>query len=483
MQLLQLRAGESDAAGRKWPGNHEELAGGLQRRLRLRDDSGVIPYRPRVLKDEVRGIRGHVREVQGDQSVGDCGLGVRRRARRPTEAGGLVKGRARSKRPEHHEADHECRHRVLHDASGDASVRASLHLTRTRMRRPEDRTSEDGKEGGKECQAGQEHRADADGKGDTKVVIDPERGEQQAEQGEDDGTCGRRNRLADPSDGECDGVLWVEAVADALSHAEHEKESVVRSGAEDDHDQQQLGDLRDLKAGVSTKLADDGAGKLEHDERRQQRDQRRQHGAEDQQQEHDDEQQGEILGLVAGRAGLLVLVDGVGHLSTDIEAEPRRRMRLRKSRRHRSHSVFGLERAESGDVGQRCELDCLVIRGDADELDVLHVRYMPDEVGLGRDGGNVGLGQLAAVNRRHDDDRLEVLLADERRGEVGCLHVRRIRRQERRVVVVDNTAERGQGANGAEGAEDPDGNEYPTEPDRETAERREEGVHQREPSR
>jgi hypothetical protein len=71
---------------------------------------------------------------------------------------------------------------------------------------------------------------------------------------------------ADPGDRGAHRVLGIRPLAHVLPHPEHQEQPVVGACAEDQHDQQQLGDDRDLQAGVR-RLADQRPGDGHGEER------------------------------------------------------------------------------------------------------------------------------------------------------------------------------------------------------------------------
>ena len=97
-------------------------------------------------------------------------------------------------------------------------------------------------------------------------MVDLERGDEQREQRGDDRQGGERYRLADPGDRGAHRVLGIRPLAHVLPHPEHQEQPVVGARAEDQHDQQQLGDDRDLQAGVR-RLADQRPGDGHGEER------------------------------------------------------------------------------------------------------------------------------------------------------------------------------------------------------------------------
>ena len=227
-----------------------------------------------------------------------------------------------------------------------------------------------------------------------------------------------------------------QAGSEALSDPEHEEQPVVGPGPEDEHDQEQLGDLGDLEP-VGAELADERARQLQDERRGQQGDQRRQQRAEDEQQQHDDEQDRQQLGLVAGRARLLLLRDVGGDGTGQVELDARGRSNLRERGRQPVDHVRRGPRAVAGDVRLDEELHRTAILRCADVLHGLDVR---DLLGSNAEAGErLGVcgADRAMLADADDDDRYERRLADQWLSEIACERARRAGRQERRVVVVD----------------------------------------------
>ena len=144
-----------------------------------------------------------------------------------------------------------------------------------------------------------------------------------ADQGDDHRQGRERDRLADPADRADHRFAGLHAMRQALADAKDEKQAVVGPGAEHDHDQDDLGQARDLEARFGG-LADQRPGDDQRQRRRQQRHQRRQHRPEDHQQQDDDEQDrqglGQLLGVALGGLG----VDGLGELAGEVDLQARR---------------------------------------------------------------------------------------------------------------------------------------------------------------
>ena len=114
------------------------------------------------------------------------------------------------------------------------------------------------------------------------------------------------------------------AEPDPLADPEHQEQAVVGAGAEHEHDQQQLGELGHLEPVVG-ELGDQRPGYRHRQQRGDHRDERREQRPEDQQQQEQDEDQRDELHLVAGVAGLLLLVDLDRYLAGQVHLHARRR--------------------------------------------------------------------------------------------------------------------------------------------------------------
>ena len=252
--------------------------------------------------------------VFGKWADEDRRAGRRVRARRrvgvPAEPGRRIRGYRERQAAEHHQAGHQGGRRVTDDPDRDATPDARLARAGLGLARPEHRPAEDGQQRGEQGEPGQQHHADADGQRDAQVGVELEGGGEQGQQGRDDGGGGERDRLADPFHGRDHRLLAVQACAQVLAHPEDEEQAVVRARAEDQHDQQDLGQRRDLQPvlrGLGHERARDGDG----EDGRDQRDERREQRPEDQQQQPDDEDDRQQLDLAVrvARLGLLVHVD------------------------------------------------------------------------------------------------------------------------------------------------------------------------------
>ena len=145
-----------------------------------------------------------------------------------------------------------------------------------------------------------EHHPDPDGERNAEVLVDAERGQQQAQQGEDHRSPRRGDRLADAGERVGDGVVRRSAGSQLLTNPEDEEQAVVRPRPEHEDDEQQLRELGDLQA-VGAESADETVGDDERECRRDEGDQGREDRAEDEEQQHDDEKDREVLDAVAGR--------------------------------------------------------------------------------------------------------------------------------------------------------------------------------------
>ena len=202
---------------------------------------------------------------------------------------------------------------------------------RGRAGRPEHRPAEDRQQGGQQRQAGQQHQGDPDRQRRPEALVERELGEAQAHQRGDHREGRERDRLADPAHGPDHRLVRRQAAAELLAHAEHEEHPVVRPGAQDQHDQQELGDRRDLDADLR-RLGDDRPRQDEHERRRHERHDRGEHGAEREQEQHDDEQERQLLGQVLRGARRRDRVDLRRELAGQMDLQagrvpPRRRRR------------------------------------------------------------------------------------------------------------------------------------------------------------
>ena len=185
---------------------------------------------------------------------------------------------------------------------------------------------------------------------------------------------GERDRLADPAHRLDDGLVGRQASSELLADAEHQEHAVVRPGAQDQHDEQELGDRRDLDADLR-RLGDDRPGEDQHECRRQERHDRRERRAEGEQQQHDDEQQREqrVVDLRGSRRGDRVdlgrQLAGQVDLETGGDAGPGERPADRVDDALRLGTA-----GERDDRGLDERLACLAILRDAqvrDDLDLV----------------------------------------------------------------------------------------------------------------
>ena len=272
VQFLVLGFGQRDARRVQRPGDageqpaRSELTGGLDDRCR------VVPDRLGQLVDQVGRVGRAGREVLGQQRRAGCGVGPGRRVDRAAEPAGLVTAYADRERAEHDDADDQRYRRPAHEPRRHPPPQARLAGARLGLARPERGPAEHRQQRGQQGEPGQQHGADPDGQRDAELGVDLEGGDEQRQQRRDDRQGGERDRLANPHDRRAHRVLGIGPLAQVLTHPEHQEQPVVGARAEDQHDQQQLGDDGDLQAGVR-RLADQRSGDGHGEERGDQRDQ------------------------------------------------------------------------------------------------------------------------------------------------------------------------------------------------------------------
>ena len=244
----ELGGRERRAVGVERSGHRgEHAAGGELAARRLHRLQGV-PDRLLERVDDVRRVGARVREVGGQDRRAGRRVGARRRVGLPAEPGGGVRAGRDGQAAEHHQAGHQGGCRVADDPDRDASPDAGFARAGLGLARPEHRPAENGQQRREQGQPGQQHHADADGKRDAQVGVEVEGGGQQGQQGRDDGGGRERDRLADPFHRRDHRLLLVLARTQVLAHPEDEEQAVVRARAEDQHDQQDLGQRRHLEA-------------------------------------------------------------------------------------------------------------------------------------------------------------------------------------------------------------------------------------------
>ena len=223
-------------------------------------------------------------------------IGAARTRRDVTEAGHAGGREGQRETAEQDEACQERRRRATgHEQADPIPEPVAVVRARRSAGGPEDRPTEDRQQGRQQREACEQHQGDADGEGGPEALVEGELGKDQAQQRRDDREGGEADGLADATDRLDDGFVGCQPSPELLADAEHEEHAVVRAGAEDQHDQQQLRDRGDLDTDLR-ELGDDRSGEDQHECRRQERHERRKRRAEGEQQQHDDEQQREQRG-------------------------------------------------------------------------------------------------------------------------------------------------------------------------------------------
>ena len=185
---------------------------------------------------------------------------------------------------------------------------------------------------------------------------------------------------------------------------------------------------------------------------------------EDEHEQHDDEDQRQVLHLVAGVAGRLLLVHLNGDAARQVDPQPGGQPGIGDLRPHAVDEVLliVLVAAVVGREGQ--QLHGLAVGRAA------HVEHLLDpghgvELGLqGIHGADVRRGQRPAGGRRDDRDREQVRAA-ERRGQVDRVLAGRARGQELGVVALGHARQRRQLRHGRDRAENPDQQDQPAKAD------------------
>ncbi len=255
--------------------------------------------------------------------------------------------------------------------------------------------------------------------------------------------------------------------AQFLPDPEDQEQPVVGAGAEDQDDQQELGERRHLEA-VLGRLGHQRTG----DEHGQQGGQDRGDGErqrpEDEHEQQDDEDQRQVLHLVAGVAGRLLLVNLNGDAARQVDPQPGGQPGAGDLRAHAVDEVLLVVLVAAVVGGQGEQLHSLAVGGTADVEHLLDPGHGV-ELGLqGRHGADVRRGERPAGGRRDDGDREQVRAA-ERRGQVDRVLARRAGRQELGVVALGHARQRRQLGHGRDRAPDPDEQNQPAKTDRPAA--------------
>ena len=289
MQLRQLFGRERDPVGVEGPHETAELGQAGEAVLGTLEHGRVVPHGLRELQEDGAAARDRRGEVGLDQRRAGGRVRAARAGRGVAEA--RHAGR-QERRPEGDEQDDARRERGARPPRGDHpdAVPQARPLVgpRRRARRPEHRPAEDREQGGKEREAGQQHQGDADRERRPEALVERELAEARLAGG-DDGQGREHDRFADPAHGSDHRLVRRQAAPELLAHAEHEEHAVVGPGAEDEHDQQKLGDRRDLHADLR-RLRDDRPRQHEHEERRHEGHDRGEHRSERQQEQDDDDE-------------------------------------------------------------------------------------------------------------------------------------------------------------------------------------------------
>ncbi len=337
-------------------------------------------------------------------------------------------------------------------------------------------------------QARQQGDRDRDGERDAEVGVEGEAGRQQGQHGRDDGGGRERDRLADPGDrldqrgprgragpgqvgqhgahrpapGPAVHAGHVMAgVAQFLPGPEDQEQPVVGARAQHQHDQQELGQRRYLEP-VLGRLGHQRAGDEHREQRGQHRGDREGQRPEDEHQQDDDEDQRQVLHLVAGVAGRLLLIHLDGRVAGQVRPQPGGQPRAANPRAQAVDQVLGVVLVAAVVLGQGQQLHRLAVGGLADVLDLADVRIGGDLVRHGGQRGHVSRGQRPARGRRDHRDRDQAGVA-ERRGQVNRVLARRAGRQELGVVALGHARQRRQLRRGGDRAQDPDDENQPAQ--------------------
>jgi hypothetical protein len=159
---------------------------------------------------------------------------------------------------------------------------------------------------------------------------------------------------------------------------------------------------------------------------------------EDEHQQQDDEDQRQVLHLVAGVAGCLLLVHLHGNAACQVDPQPGGQPGAGDLRAHAVDEVLLIVLVTAVVSGEGEQLHGLAVGGAADVKHLLDTGHGV-EFGLqGSHGADVRRGQRPAGGRRDDRDREQVRAA-ERRGQVDRVLARRARGQELGVVALGHT--------------------------------------------
>ena len=267
--------------------------------LGRRQDGGITPHRVGKAEEHRRGL--HIRggEVPGQDCRPGRGVGPAG-SRRVAETGRRAGQRPRGHATEDHHPGDQDHHRLAYHPFSQPGVDSGPGPVLTsRSGGPEHGSAEDGEEGRKQGQTGQEHETDRDRQGRTQALIEGELGQHQAEECDDHRHCGERDRLSDRADGLDHRRMWLEAPPELLPDAKDKEEAVVGARPQHQDDQKHLGYHRNLDPDVGG-FGDHRTREREHQGRGQEGDERSQQSPEGDQKESDDEHHREELGQVLG---------------------------------------------------------------------------------------------------------------------------------------------------------------------------------------
>ncbi len=110
------------------------------------------------------------------------------------------------------------------------------------MRWPEHDPAEDSEQRGEQCQRRQQHDHQTDGQRRADAPIETKGGEQEAKQRRDHGCGGEGDRLTNPAHRLDDSLFGGGTLAQLFASTKHKEQSIVRTGAHQQHGQQLLGD-------------------------------------------------------------------------------------------------------------------------------------------------------------------------------------------------------------------------------------------------
>ena len=330
---------------------------------------------------------------------------------------------------------------------------------------PEHAAAEHGQEGGQQGQVGGQGHGDPDGQRGAEPGVEPERGHDHRGQGPDHREPGEGDRLAHFAQRERHGVVDALPAAELLPQAEDEEQPVVGARAEQDHDEEDRGEVGDLHAEVGG-LGDDRSGGEEGHRRGEQGDQRGQEGPEGEEQQGHDEQDREQLGQGLDVAVLVLLVDRVGHPSGQVQGQVGGRLGRGEGRSQCGHDL-GLGLVPLGRGRRELDFDegppgLPVGRRPLIE-DGGHPRGGPHGQLDPVDGGVVGRRQCPARgggHQRRGPQRLRL----ERGGQVLGPDTGFGGRKELGVAALLDAGERGKGHGQDHRDDDPTGDDQPAKP-------------------